>query len=76
MIKYEEMKWYKIEYVVIGQTVFANRQTVEVRASSANEAVQWFITYKERSRKDWFILEVYEREFAYGRTKWLPQINA
>lgn len=75
MIEYEEMKWFKIEYVVIGQTVFAYKQMVEVRAENANEAVQWFITNKERSRKDWFILEVYERKFEYGRTKWIPQIN-
>ena len=75
MIEYLSMNWYKIEYISLGQTVFAHKHTVEVRASNVNEAVQWFITNKESNRKDWFILEVYEREYAYGKTKWKPQIN-
>lgn len=69
-------KWYKIEYVSIDHAVFARKGTVEVRAKTASDAVQWFILQKSfGEKKDWYILEVYEREYAKGRTKWKPQIN-
>lgn len=70
-----ETKWYKIEYISLGQTVFAHKHMVEVRAKNANEAVQWFITQKEGNRKDWFILEVYEREYIKGKSKWKPILD-
>lgn len=65
-----ETKWYKIVYISLGQTVFAHKHMVEVRATNASQAVQWFITQKEGNRKDWFILEVYERDYTKGKTKW------
>lgn len=70
MIEALTMKWYKIVYISLDQTVFAHKHTIEVRANTVNEAVQWFIANKENVKKDWFIYEVYERQYAYGKTKW------
>ena len=67
---YELPKWYRIKYITLGQTFFAHKHIVEVRADSVNTAAQWFITERNNIGRDCFILEIYEKQLVNGKIKW------